>query len=139
MEKTDLTEKFPESASALNLAFLGDCVYDLYVRESLVRRYPEKPAREIHRMATESVCAKAQAQAAAKLFGLLNETERTVYLRARNAHTGHLPKNAAPAVYHAATAIEAVAGYLYLSGNLERLGVLFELAGVLPEETISPS
>ena len=131
MEKND----FVLTADALNLAFLGDCVYDLYVRESLVKRYPEKPAREIHRLATELVCAKAQAQAAAKIFDLLTEEEKTVFLRARNAHPGHLPKNSAPAEYHAATAIEAVAGYLYLRDEMQRLRALLKAAGVSLEES----
>ena len=120
-------EKAMETASTLNLAFLGDCVYELYVRDTLVRCYPDKPAREL-------VCAKAQAQVAAHIFDWLDEAEKTVYLRARNAHPGHLPKNAAPADYHAATAIEAVVGYLYLCGKNERLAELFEQSGLFPVE-----
>lgn len=127
-------EKAMESANTLNLAFLGDCVYELYVRDTLVRCYPDKPAREIHRLATELVCAKAQAKVAAHIFDWLDEEEKTVYLRARNAHPGHLPKNAAPADYHAATAIEAVVGYLYLCGKNERLAELFEQSGLFPVE-----
>ena len=117
-----------EALSALNLAFLGDCVYDLYVREGLLRSEPELPAREMHRKASEAVCAKAQAAAAAAVFERLSEEEKTIFLRGRNAHPGHMPKNAAPADYHAATALEAVVGYLYLRGETQRLAEILALS-----------
>ena len=63
-----------------------------------------------------------------KLLPLLTEEEAAVYNRGRNAHVGHVPKNAKVADYHAATAFEALFGYVYLSGDLERLRMLFQIA-----------
>ncbi|MFR2561616.1 MAG: ribonuclease III domain-containing protein [Anaeromassilibacillus sp.] len=72
--------------------------------------------------------AAAQAAAAKKLLPMLTEEEAAVYNRGRNAHVGHVPKNAKVADYHAATAFEALFGYVYLTGNLQRLRELFQLA-----------
>ena len=114
----------PERMSALNLAFIGDCVFDLFVREYLVCTL-EAPVNTLHRRAVEQVCCGAQAKAAQQLMPCFTEEEKQIYLRGRNAHTAHLPRNATPADYHAATALEAVFGYLYLKGELDRLRFLF--------------
>ena len=116
----------PQRMSALNLAFVGDCVFDLFVRERLVCML-DAPVNTLHRRAVEQVCCGAQAKAAQKLLPLFTEEEKTIYLRGRNAHTAHLPKNSTPADYHAATALEAVFGYLYLQGQLSRLREFFSL------------
>ena len=68
----------------------------------------------------------AQAQAVERLKPLLTGEEADILRRGRNAHVGHVPKNASVAEYHAATGLEALFGYLYLCGNLQRLQVLFE-------------
>ena len=115
----------PRSMNALNLAFVGDCVFDLFVKEKLVCTM-DISVNEIHRSAARQVCCQAQARDAKLLSEIFTEEERSIYLRGRNAHPGHLPKNAAPADYHAATALEAVFGYLYLSGQFDRLRELVE-------------
>ena len=114
----------PKTMHALNLAFIGDTVFDIFVREKLVCE-KEISVRDLHKAAVEMVCCKAQANYAKKVFELFSDEEKQVFLRGRNAHSGHLPKNASPADYHAATAIEAVFGYLYLKGEIERLRFLF--------------
>lgn len=114
----------PKTIHALNLAFIGDTVFDMFVREKLVCG-KEISVRDLHKAAVEMVCCKAQASYAKKVFELFSEEEKQVFLRGRNAHSGHIPKNASPADYHAATAIEAVFGYLYLKGDIERLRFLF--------------
>ena len=114
----------PKAMHALNLAFIGDTVFDIFVREKLVCE-KEISVRELHKAAVEMVCCKAQANYAKKVFELFTDEEKQVFLRGRNAHSGHLHKNASPADYHAATAIEAVFGYLYLKGDIERLRFLF--------------
>jgi ribonuclease-3 family protein len=68
----------------------------------------------------------AQAQAAEKLAGLLREEETAVYKRGRNARSGHSPKSATSAEYHAATGLEALFGWLYLKGDIQRVKELFE-------------
>ena len=114
----------PRQMSPLTLAFLGDAVYELFVRESLVRA-ANRPANALHGLAVRQVKASAQAQAASKLMPLLDAEELAVYKRGRNAHPGHIPKNASHRDYHAATGVEALVGYLYLQGRLERLRELF--------------
>ena len=114
----------PKMMHALNLAFIGDTVFDIFVREKLVCE-KEISVQKLHKAAVEMVCCKAQSEYAKNVFEILTEEEKQVFLRGRNAHSGHIPKNASPADYHAATAIEAVFGYLYLKGEIERLRFLF--------------
>lgn len=84
-----------------------------------------RPANALHSLAVRQVKASAQAQAVGKLMPLLDAEELAVYKRGRNAHPGHIPKNASHQDYHAATGFEALVGYLYLQGRLERLRELF--------------
>ena len=114
----------PSLLSPLTLAFVGDCVFELFVREQLVCG-GNCPVKKLHARAVEQVCCSAQNQAVNRIFPLLEEKEREVFLRGRNAHVGHVPKNASPAEYHGATGLEALFGYLYLEGKLDRLRQLF--------------
>lgn len=88
-------------------------------------RAANRPANALHSLAVRQVKASAQAQAVGKLMPLLDAEELAVYKRGRNAHPGHIPKNASHQDYHAATGFEALVGYLYLQGRLERLRELF--------------
>jgi len=111
--------------SPLTLAFLGDGVYELFVREYLVSK-GSCPVKKLHSRAVELVRCEAQSEALSEsLWPLLTEEEQAVALRGRNAHVGHVPKNAEVGDYHAATALEALFGYLYLKGEMERLRELF--------------
>jgi Uncharacterized protein conserved in bacteria len=116
----------PKLLSPLTLAFVGDCVFELFVRERLVCQ-GNCPVNSLHKKSVAQVCCSAQAAAAQKIIPILEPDEEEVYKRGRNAHTNHVPKNASPADYHAATAFEALFGYLYLSGKIERLRELFTL------------
>ncbi len=114
--------------SPLTLAFVGDGVYELLVREHLVGQ-GNCPVKKLHGRAVEWVRCEAQAQAlSATLWPMLTEEERQVALRGRNAHVGHVPKNAQVGDYHGATALEALFGWLYLRGELSRLRELFQAA-----------
>lgn len=117
--------------SSLELAYLGDTLYDLFVRERLVRAGGR--VKDLNRQAVALVCAAAQSRALARLEPLLTEAEADVVRRARNAHQSP-PRNAKPAEYHRATAIEALMGYLYLTGQRERLAFLMERALTQTEE-----
>lgn len=108
------------------LAFVGDAVYSLFVREKLAEI--NRPAGALHSLSVNYVRAGAQAKVAAALLGQLTEQELAVFKRGRNLHTGNTPKNATDAEYHAATGLEALFGYLQLSGNTERARQLFEAA-----------
>ncbi len=113
--------------SPLALAFLGDGVYELFVREYLVNK-GNCPVKKLHGRAVELVRCEAQAKALAEtLWPVLTEEEQAVTLRGRNAHVGHVPKNAEVADYHGATALETLFGYLYLKGELSRLRELFSM------------
>jgi ribonuclease-3 family protein len=112
--------------SPLDLAFVGDGVFDLLCRELLLRG-GSCPVKKLHQRKTELVNCQAQARALEKLWPGLSEEERAVALRGRNAHVGHVPKNASTADYHGATALEALFGWLYLGGETQRLRELFQL------------
>ena len=114
----------PKMLSALDLAFVGDGVYGLLVREMLARD-GSRPVGELHRMAVAYVNATAQAAAYDRIAPLLTEQEQAVYRRGRNGGA-HPPKNADPGHYTKATGLEALFGYLYLNGEQERARELFE-------------
>ncbi len=110
---------------SLELAWLGDALYDLYVREHLVARGGK--VRALHREAISFVCAHAQAEALSRISGALTEAEADVVRRARNAHQSP-PKNADPGEYHHATALEALIGWLYVTGQRDRINELLQMA-----------
>lgn len=110
--------------SAGTLAFVGDAVYGLLVRQKLAEI--NRPIGELHRLSVTYVNANAQAEAFAVIEPLLTETELAQYKHGRNLHTNHVPKQSTQAQYHAATGLEALFGYLYLSGQNERIIKLFE-------------
>ena len=98
--------------SPLSLAYLGDAVYSLLVRERLMREHLA-PAGVLHRYAARYVSAAAQSRACETLLPLLEEDEMRVYNRGRNADPANIPKHAQRSDYHRATAFEAVFGYLH--------------------------
>ena len=112
--------------SPLDLAFVGDGVFDLLCREQLLQK-GSCPVKKLHRRKTGLVNCQAQARALEQLRPVLTEEEWAVALRGRNAHVGHVPKNASAAAYHGATALEALFGWLYLAGELSRVRELFGL------------
>lgn len=114
----------PRQLSPLNLAFIGDCIYEILVREALVCE-ANRPVNELHRESVKYVSAKAQTEAYAKIKDMLTEEETAQFKRGRNAKVGHSPKSATDAEYHTATGIEVLFGYLYLSGKTERIKQLF--------------
>ena len=116
----------PAQRSALNLAFVGDTVFDLLVRETLVCE-GNRPVKQQHALAAARVKAAAQAEAAQKLLPVLTEREKEQFIRGRNAHSNHKAKNASTGDYHYATGLETLFGYLYLCGEIDRLRALFDL------------
>ncbi len=112
--------------NTLALAFLGDAVYSLMVRERLVKN-SALAAGKLHRMSVDEVNAKAQSEGAKKLLPVLNDEETDIFKRGRNAHPHHSPKNQSEGDYHYATGLEALFGYLYLEGKTDRLNELFDI------------
>lgn len=111
--------------SPSTLAFIGDCVFELFVREALVTE-ANRPSSELHAEKVKFVSASAQANSMRLLEGDLTEKELEIFKRGRNAHTTHTPKNMTNADYHAATGFETLFGYLYLNGEISRLRELFQ-------------
>lgn len=114
----------PKQLSPLNLAFIGDCIYEILVRESLVTE-ANRPVNDLHKESIKFVSAKAQTQAYEKIKDILTEEETAVYKRGRNAKVGHSPKSATEGEYHCATGIEALFGFLYLNDRTDRIKELF--------------
>lgn len=108
--------------SPLTLAFVGDGVYSLMVRERLASE-ANRPNGALHNMAVHQVRAEAQAAAMERLLPLLSEEEEAVYKRGRNAHTARSGND-----YHKATGLEALFGFLYLAGRIDRVRALFAAA-----------
>lgn len=113
-----------KSYSPLPLAFIGDSVFELLVRERLICGGNMDPKR-LHAQSVEQVRCEAQAAALDRLTPMLTEEELDQARRGRNAHPAHTPRNADPAVYHQATGLEALFGYLYLKGEIARIRELF--------------
>ena len=114
----------PKQLSPLNLAFIGDCVYEMLVRESLVCN-ANRPVNDLHKESVKYVSAKAQTLAFDKIKDILTDEELAMYKRGRNAKVGHSPKSATEGEYHCATGVEALFGYLYLTEQLDRIKELF--------------
>ena len=111
--------------SAGTLAFVGDAVYGLLVRQRLAET--NRPIGELHRLSVTFVNANSQAEAFKIIEPLLTEKEISQYKHGRNLHTNNVPKQSTVAQYHSATGLEALFGYLYLSGQFDRINELFEL------------
>ncbi|WP_168123550.1 ribonuclease III domain-containing protein [Paenibacillus sp. HB172176] len=106
------------------LAYMGDAVFELLVRQYLIAM-PNHKSHHLHKEATKIVSAKAQRQLLERWQPLLTEEEADIVRRGRNAKSGNPPKNADPADYRHATALECLVGHLYFENKLERLGELF--------------
>ena len=119
------TEKELNTMSPLIWAYIGDSVYELYVRSHLVETTKLKP-HQLHMQTIRYVKAKAQAEILNKIKGELSEEELEIVRRGRNSENHHLPKNTDVMEYKHATSLEALIGYLYLSGNAKRMNEILE-------------
>ena len=117
----------PREYSPLVLAYIGDSVYETYVRTRLVAR-ANTQVNNLHKTTINYVKAKAQSEIMKALLGQLTEEEEWVFKRGRNAKSATVPKNADVGEYRYATGFEALIGYLYLSGNIDRLYELLQFA-----------
>lgn len=121
----------PNQLSGLSLAYIGDAVYELYVRTKVLEK--TKNAHQMNLKATKLVNHLAQAALLERVEASLTEEELLVVRRGKNAK-GIVPKNAKMINYRKATALEALVGYLYLKGEEERLGWLLGEMDSLEEE-----
>lgn len=112
--------------SPLTWAYIGDCVYELYIRTNLVNTTKLKP-HAMHVKAIQKVKAKSQAELLKKIYNNLTEEEKDIVRRGRNAESHHLPKNSNVQEYRYATAFESLIGYLYLTNKIDRLKEILEM------------
>lgn len=112
--------------SPLTWAYVGDCVYELYIRTKLVDTTKLKP-HELHIKSIKYVKAQAQAETLKKLETILTEEEKEIVRRGRNTQTHHIAKNASMQDYMYATAFEALIGYLYLTKQDDRLSEIMKM------------
>ncbi|MEG1985256.1 MAG: ribonuclease III domain-containing protein [Oscillospiraceae bacterium] len=116
---------FAKRKSPVELAFIGDAVFEVLVREHITRNV-DTSANKLHRMAVSYVCAEAQSEALEQIAGDLTAEELDIVRRGKNASKVSVPRNGTPRTYRSSTALEALFGYLYLSGETERIDQLFE-------------
>ncbi len=114
------------SMPSLSLAFIGDSVYEILVREHLCRLNVGRVG-QMNKLKVDMVCCKAQAEAAKIILPYLNEDEESVFRRGRNTNVNSCSKSSSIADYHTATGLEALFGYLYLNGQELRCRELFNL------------
>lgn len=119
--------------SAVELAFVGDAVYELLVRDYIARRV-DTNAGTLHRMAVEFVCAAAQSRALDGIADMLTDEERDIVRRGKNANKTPVPRSSSPKDYRSSTSLEALFGYLYLCGRSERINELFDAIVKIKEE-----
>ncbi len=111
--------------SPLHLAYIGDAVYELLIRSYVISK--KIPVKDLHKLSTEFVKAKAQSDIVHGLEEYLTEEERAIVIRGRNAKSNTVAKNATLIDYKYATGFEALIGYLYLTKNDARMGEIFRL------------
>lgn len=126
-ERESLTPHEAAQINPVTLAFVGDAVHSLYVRERLTLEVGGKSS-VLQRASVKIVSAKGQSAFFDKVFPILTEAEADVFRRGKNAKKGTKSKSASQAEYNRATGFEAVIGYLYLIGETERIKELFALS-----------
>lgn len=123
----ELDRQDPARLSPLVLAYIGDAVFELHVREKLVGGVKE-PVHALHDLAVSLVQARAQAGILRRLEPFLTDEERDIVRRGRNAKSGVAPRHADVRDYLHSTGFEALIGFLYLDGRKERLNEILELS-----------
>lgn len=120
MEFDKMTVREASQLSPLQLAYIGDSVWEIIVRSRLLHQ--KMNVHNMHIECVKNVNAAAQAKGFSYIHHIMTEDEKSIFLRGRNAHSHHpSPRNQNPADYAEATGFEALLGYLYLTGNFERL------------------
>ena len=128
LDKLKLNEDTSSNGMPVSaLAFLGDGVWGMLTREYLTVSGMCK-ADKLHERNTQMVNATYQCNVSKVLFPLLTEDEQTIFIRGRNTHTAHTPKNKSKSEYHAATALEVLFGWLYINNKTDRIKELFNTA-----------
>jgi ribonuclease-3 family protein len=126
LERFDCREQDVRNFSPLTLAYIGDCVYELIVRTMVVER-GNRPPRKLHNESSEFSKAGTQRKIYEALLDEVTKEEADILRRGKNAHFHTKAKNATVLEYRSATALEALLGYLYLTGKMERVLELLKI------------
>ena len=116
----------PKSYSPLSLAYIGDAIYEIVIR-TIVMSAGNMSVNKYHKKSSSMVKASAQKEVFEKIEPFLTDEELAVYKRGRNSKSGSVAKNASMMDYRKATGVEALVGYLYLAGDMDRI---IELIGI---------
>jgi ribonuclease III family protein len=125
--KNRFTVQEARQLNPLVLAFIGDAIYEVFVRTYLVDKKRDMSVHKLHVEAISFVKAHAQSEIIKKLENQLTEEEIAIFRRGRNAKSGTIPKNADMQEYKAATGFEALLGYLYITEQTDRLNNILEI------------
>ena len=120
-----LTDDQLRAISSIGLAHMGDAVFEILVRTWLCA-HGKATGKGLHQATIRLVCAERQAEKAERILPLLTEEEMAVFKRGRNAQVHTVPGHASRAQYGEATALEALLGWLWLRGQKDRIGQLFD-------------
>ena len=120
--------KNPNEYNSLVLAYIGDTLYDLYVRTRLIAENENMSAHKLHVEATTFVKAHGQSEAVKYIEDILTEQESAAYKRGRNTKSFTVPKNADVGEYRRATGFEALLGWLYVSKEHQRLDEIMKIS-----------
>jgi ribonuclease III family protein len=123
----------PKLLNPLTLAYMGDAILEVYVRQHLIAKKAAKP-HLLHKLATRYVSAKAQSRALMRLQEELTDEEQWMVKRGRNTKSGTIPKNADIMEYRNSSGFECLLGYLYLIGSHERLESIITMMFTIIEE-----
>ena len=118
----------------LSLAFIGDAVYETFVRERVILMHPLFSSSRLHMACVRYVKASSQSEIMGILEGELTPDEERIYKRGRNTRSNTVPKNARVSDYRRATGFEALIGYTYMTGNRERLEYLLRRSAEIAEK-----
>lgn len=122
----EFTKEEAKQLNPLQLALIGDGVFEVFIRSYILTNNIDLSAHKIHVQAIKFVKAKSQSLIMHEIESELTEEEEYIYKRGRNAKSATVPKNANVRDYRMATGFEALVGYLYLIGETERLEFIFE-------------
>lgn len=108
----------------INIAYIGDCIYELYLRNHFMKKFGNINSRKLHLEVVRYVNAGAQRAAYFKVKELLTSDEKIYFKKGRNAKTKTIPKNSNIFDYKVSTGFETIIGYLYITGNFSRLDLI---------------
>lgn len=129
-----LDPKHVMNLNSLVLAYIGDAVYEVFIRTYIIGTESNKSVHKMHLMSTNYVKAHAQSDIVHRISDRLSEEELGIIRRGRNSKSGYVPKNADVVEYRTATGFEALVGYLYLTGNISRLNEILNYSITIGQE-----